>query len=302
MKLSTEAARSALSGLAKKLGMSVEETAWGVFEIVTEQMASAARVHIAEKGADPRQYVFIATGGAGPAHAFHIARKLYIGRIVCPPAVGVASTVGLLMARPRSDAVRAYVADVSEVDWERVNSIFGEMKNQVLEGLGAAGVEEREGGWTFRIAADMRYRGQVDGVTVQVPGGKEGIPVPDGEALKRLFEEAYIARYCRKIEGVPVEFASWRLTLLGPQPEEIDMRPPPEAEKAPFLKGKRPIYLGPEGGYAEAGVYDRYALPGGERFAGPAVIEERESTTIVPPGASFERDDSGNLLLTLGEG
>ena len=103
--------------------MSVEDAAWGIYEIITEQMASAARVHIAEKGGDPRNYALIATGGAAPLHACHMAKKLHIRRIVCPPDVGVASAAGLLAARPRADAVRVLVSDVDAVDWARVEAL-----------------------------------------------------------------------------------------------------------------------------------------------------------------------------------
>ncbi len=272
--------------------MRVEDAAWGVYEIITEQMASAARVHIAEKGGDPRNYVLIATGGAAPLHACHMAKKLYIRRIVCPPDVGVASAAGLLAARPRADAVRALVSDVDAVDWARVAELYGEMAAQVRDSLGDAlhGSEERE----MPCAADMRYRGQTDTVSVPLPG-EGGVPVPDAAAVKELFERAYARRYLRKIENVAAEVAAWRLAMLGPRPGAV--RVPPIADRGDFEKGRRKIYAGPGGGFVDALVYHRYSLPPAREFPGPAIIEERESTIVIPGDARFEKDEAGHIVI-----
>lgn len=292
MRLDAEKARAAVSSLGRALDMRAEDAAWGVYEIITEQMASAARVHIAEKGGDPRNYVLIATGGAAPLHACHMAKKLYMRRVVCPPNVGVASAAGLLAARPRADAVRALVSDVDAVDWARVAGLYGEMAAQVRDSLGDA--LGARGECETQCAADMRYRGQTDTVSVPIPG-EGGAPVPDAGAMKELFERAYQRRYLRKIEDVAAEVAAWRLTLLGPRPRAMNV--PPTAEGGDFEKGRRKIYAGAEGGFVDARVYHRYSLPPAREFPGPAIIEERESTIVVPGDARFGKDAAGHIVI-----
>ena len=292
MRLDSEKAREAVSSLAGELGMSVEDAAWGIYEIITEQMASAARVHIAEKGGDPRNYALIATGGAAPLHACHMAKKLYIRRVVCPPDVGVASAAGLLAARPRADAVRVLVSDVDAVDWARVEESYREMAAQMTETLGE-GIEV-DGRWEFLCAADMRYRGQTDTVSVPLPE-EGGMPVRDSAQMQELFERAYERRYLRKIENVAAEVAAWRLTMLGPAPATTEV--PPVTDDTDFDKGMRNIYAGPERGFSEARVYHRYSLPAGREFSGPAIVEERESTIVVPEDARFRKDAGGHIVI-----
>ena len=292
MRLDAEIAREAVSALAEKLDMSVEDAAWGIYEIITEQMASAARVHIAEKGGDPRNYALIATGGAAPLHACHMAKKLYIRRIVCPPDVGVASAAGLLAARPRADAVRVLVSDVDAVDWARVEALYRDMAAQMKDSLGdRLDVDAR---WEFQPAADMRYRGQTDTVSVPLPE-EGGMPVRDSAAMQELFEQAYEKRYLRKIENVAAEVAAWRLTMLGPAPDA--MKAPPLKDDTDCDKGVRKIYAGPESGFLEARVYHRYSLPAGREFFGPAIIEERESTIVIPKDARFRKNESGHIII-----
>ncbi len=292
MQLDTDKAREAVSSLAGELDMSVEDAAWGIYEIITEQMASAARVHIAEKGGDPRNYALIATGGAAPLHACHMARKLYIRRVVCPPDVGVASAAGLLAARPRADAVRVLVSDVDAVDWARVEALYREMAAPMKDTLGEG--LDVDGRWEFLCAADMRYRGQTDTVSVPLPE-EGGMPVRDSANMQESFERAYERRYLRKIENVAAEAAAWRLTMLGPAPGGMDVAPLPD--DSDFEKGSRKIYFGPEGGFQKARVYHRYSLPGGREFNGPAIVEERESTIVVPQDARFRKDAGGHIVI-----
>jgi N-methylhydantoinase A/oxoprolinase/acetone carboxylase beta subunit len=296
MPLSVQEAEKALEGLARELSVTIENAAWGVHELVSEQMASAARVHIAEKGADPRRFSLIATGGAGPAHACHMARKLHVRRVVFPPSVGVASTIGLLMARSRSDVVRAYVSDVDEIDWKRAHRLLGEMEVQALSEIMAP--EEKGKGWERAITADMRYRGQSDTVAVPLPNEVGGLPGEEA-GMKKFFENAYLLKFGRKMEGVPVEVAAWRLTLMGPKVDNVFGGLFFMEERETFSKGVRRMFDGVRREFVEGEVYDRYALPVGDLFSGPAVIEERESTIVIPGDAVFVKDKSGNIRATL---
>ena len=295
MQLSLDRAVEVILSLGDLLGMTCDEAAWGIHEIVTEQMASAARVHIAEKGADPRHFTLIATGGAGPAHACHMARKLFVSRVICPPVVGVASTVGLLMARPRSDAVRTFVADLNAMDWNKSFILLEDMKAQASEELGA---ELESEGWETAFFADMRYQGQVDSISVPV-ALEESRPLKDEAGMRHCFEKAYLARFTRKIEGVPIEVCAWRLTITGPQKKIGSTAAFEERSGAPHMKGTRRMYDGVRQEFVEGAVYDRYALSAGKEFRGPAVVEERESTIVIPSTGTFMKDESGNIIINL---
>jgi N-methylhydantoinase A len=175
------AVRAIEAQIATPLALDLTRAAWGIHDIINEQMASAMRVHIAEKGRDPRDYTIVATGGAGPLHAFRIAEKLHIGRILCPLAAGVASTIGLLVAPPKVDLVHSRVWRLSELDWSSLNQIYAELQAQaqtVLEPMGVAAAD-----LTLQRLADMRYVGQGHQIVVPLPDGVLG---PQHESACRL--------------------------------------------------------------------------------------------------------------------
>jgi N-methylhydantoinase A/oxoprolinase/acetone carboxylase beta subunit len=294
MRLDRDAAEAAIAaGVGQRLGLDAVRAAWGIFDTVSETMASAARLHIAEKGKDPRRYTLVATGGAGPVHAAHVARKLQIGQVLCPAAAGVASTLGLLVAPPKADLVRSYVRALADVEWGALNSLYAEMEGQARRMLDLVGVDP--GAVRITRQADMRYVGQGHEIVVPVPGGALG---PETRTtLEASFREVYYALFGRALEGVPIEAINWRVTLAGPAGRLDAVRPERPREEAPPLKGTRPGFVAERGGLAPVPVYDRYALPAATRFEGPAIVEERESTALIPPGASFVADAFGNLLI-----
>ncbi|MFP6890865.1 MAG: hypothetical protein VCF07_14155, partial [Nitrospinota bacterium] len=212
------------------------------------------------------------------------------------PAVGVASTVGLLMARPRSDAVRALVSDLDAMNWEKSFMLVEDMMAQALEELGGEPIGGGE--WEIALFADMRYRGQVGSISVPV-SSEEGRPLKDEAGMKHRFEEDYLARFTRKIEGVPIEVCAWRLTMMGPQPETGHGEPFETESGAAHVKGSRGMFDGARRAFADGTVYDRYALPAGGEFKGPAVIEERESAIVVPSDGTFAKDEAGNIVINL---
>src|SRR5690606_23932995 len=128
MKIDMDACRAAMAPLAEKTGLSVERVAWGIHDVVNENMASAARVHIAERGQDPRRYTLLATGGAGPVHAFYVAKKLGLKRLICPKAAGVASALGLLVAPARVDRVTTVAIEMDRVDWPALEAAYARLE------------------------------------------------------------------------------------------------------------------------------------------------------------------------------
>lgn len=306
MSLDLPAAERALGKLGESLGLSATEAAWGVYGVVCENMASAARVHIIEKGQDPRRFPLIAFGGAGPAHAARVARALGAPEVIVPPVSGVASALGFLVTPASFEFSRSNPAELKEVFWQDVADIFEEMEEQARATLAASGVSPKE--VRLERRAEMRLSGQFHDIEVPVPEG----PLTD-EATRRL-EEMFTAEYQRLFHAVLPEYEpmvlNWRLRATGP---EIGLRLEGVARSLAegngqnsakgdqgSPKGNREAYFPETDGYVRTPVYDRYGLPGGFRVEGPAIVEERESTVVANPGDALEVDDLGNLRIVVG--
>jgi N-methylhydantoinase A len=294
MRLDVEAARRAIEErVARPLGLSLTEAAWGIHRVVNENMAAAARIHGIERGKDLRAYPLFAFGGAGPVHGWQVGRVLKVPRVLVPFGAGAISAWGLLVAPLAFDFVRTAPQRLDAADWNGINLLFGEMEAEGGAILRAAGVSDAD--LTFRRSAEMRYVGQGHEVEVEVPPGQLG--ASSLADLTSRFEAAYRALYSRTPMGVPIEALNWRLVVSGPTPEtsmsatDADTRPGTEP-----IKRKRPAYFPEAGGYVETPVYDRYALRSGMRFEGPAIVEERESTTVIGPRARVAVDTRLNLL------
>jgi N-methylhydantoinase A len=292
MRLDVDAARQALLGLAQRLGLAVEKAAWGIHQIVNENMANAARAHLGERGKNPRRMPLYAFGGAGPVHGYRVAEILHLPALISPFGAGVGSTFGLLVAPLAFDFVRSAYSRLATLDWQFVNSLLDEMTLEgraVLEGSGLA--PEQIG---YQRSADMRYVGQGHEVSVPLP---EGILGPEhGPVVTAAFEEAYRQRYGRSVPDVALEVIHWRLIACGPQPA-MNFRLALATPCGSALKGRRPAYFPERSGYAETPVYDRYLLKSGDAFAGPAIVEERESTLIIGARGRARVDERLNVIV-----
>ena len=300
MRLDSEAAREAIGRrVAEPLGIDLAAAAWGIHNTVNENMASAARIHIAEKGHDPRRFTMFATGGAGPVHAYRVAEKMGLGKLICPSGAGVGSTFGLLVAAPRMDFVHAYLTFLDEIDWARLNTIYGKMTEEAAAELERAGVRREEIRWIRR--ADMRYVNQGHEVQVSVPSRE--LRAGDEAALLEGFRDTYSKLFGRYEKDVPIETLNWRLIAVGPEPPTgfVERNGAPSGSSSErALKGTRAAYLPEVGEYREVKVYDRYGFQSGDRFRGPAILEERESTVVVGIGASCSIDRYHNLMIEMG--
>jgi N-methylhydantoinase A len=295
MRLDVPAVERALDEhIARPLGLSPLDAAAGIHSLVNENMAAATRMHLAEKGRDPRRYSLIAFGGAGPVHAWGLAKLLKFTRIICPFGSGVTSALGLLVAAPAIDLVRSYVARLERIDWARLRQLFDEMEAEARALLVESGADPAA--ISVRRAADMRHVGQGFEVTVPLPEGPVGAGGED--AIREAFFATYRQRFERHIPDVPVEGLSWRLRATAPVPNvELHFGGQPAVPGDP-LKGHRPVYF-PETGFLPCPVYSRYALGPGASVAGPAIVEERESTTVVGPGSRLAVDKHLNLVIDL---
>ena len=293
MQLDLEAARRALSGLADRLGLSIEQVAWGIHQIVNENMANAARAHLGERGKDPRGMPLFAFGGAGPVHGCRVAEILHLPSVISPICAGVGSTFGLLVAPLAFDFVRSAYSRLDSLQWSFANELLDEMTREgrtVLEGSGVAPSEI-----TWHRSGDMRYVGQ---------GHEVSVPLPDGtlderhvERVRTAFKKVYRALYGRDGPDVPLEVINWRVVASGPRPE-LDFRLPTAASaRNGALKGSRLAYFPEHGGNVETPVYDRYALAPGATFSGPSIVEERESTLIVSPQGRARVDEQRNVIV-----
>lgn len=297
MQLDLQNAQKAMANLAQTLSLSTLEMAKGIHDLVNENMANAARVHAAEKGKDLEGHALIATGGAGPVHACGVASRLGLRRVVVPPVAGVGSAFGLMLAPIAFDFARTYVSRLESLDLERVNTLFTEMENEGQGVMHNAHVDNKD--MQIKRSADMRYVGQGHEIQVELPNGHLE---PDHKlTIQETFDNTYTQLFGRTCDGVPVEIIHWRVTVLGPKPEvhELDATLMGAGNS---LKGKRFVVFDAKTGAQTTPVYDRYELPEGFGAQGPLIVEETESTTVVPPDWSLEVMAGGYLVLTREEG
>jgi len=315
MRLDREAAHRVVGEhVARRLGLDVTGAAWGIHRVVNENMAAAARIHGIERGRDLRQYPLFAFGGAGPVHCWQVAKILKVPRILIPFGAGAMSAYGLLAAPLAFDFVRTGRQRLDRADWPAINRLFAEMEEEGRALLARAGVAPAD--IHLSRIAEMRHAGQGHEVECAMPLGAlstESLPT-----ITASFENAYRALYHRLPHGVPIEALNWRLTVSGPQPGtglsgrsepgRALIRPPSvhASRSAPTTtgsaratKGARQAYFAEVGGFVETPVYDRYALRAGAEFAGPAIVEERESTAVVGPGARCRVDDGFGLVVEI---
>lgn len=293
MTLDTDSARMAIAGqVGKKLGLDDIAAAWGIHQLANEAMASAARIHAIERGHEVSRFPMFAFGGAGPVHAYGVARILKIPTVIYPFGAGVMSAVGFLTAPLSFDFVRSSPGALDGLDWSAVNEQLGAMQREGTTRLAQSVPAEAI---SFRRFADMRYRKQGSDIRVPIPDGELG---PDSlDAIKAAFERVYTELYGHTVPNTPLEIMSWRLVASGPKPTL--KLPVAEARSADPLKGKRSIYLPEISAFAEVPVYDRYQLGSGDSLTGPAIIEERESTVVVNGPARIRLDEGRNLIVDL---
>ncbi len=297
MKLDVDAARRALSRVAEKLKLTIEQVAWGIHQIVSENMANAARTHLGERGKDPRRMPLYAFGGAGPVHGYRVAEILHLPALVSPFGAGVGSTFGLLAAPLAFDFVRSAYSRLEGMEWSAANKLLDEMAAEGRAVLESSGLSASD--IIYERTADMRYVGQGHEVSVPLPDGTLGDS--HSNEIQNRFEAVYRSLYGRKGPDVPLEVINWRVVAAGPNPA-MDFRLPQKANGGGVLKGNRRAYFPERGDYVETPVYDRYALAPGATFSGPAIVEERESTLIVGARGRGRVDDQLNIIVEFAGG
>jgi N-methylhydantoinase A len=293
MKLDVDAASEAISRVVgKPLDLPTVKAAWGMHKLANESMASAARIHAIERGKDVAKFPLFAFGGAGPVHAFGVAQILRSPKIIFPLAAGVMSAVGFLAAPLCLDSVRSLPGLLEELDWQAVMRAIGEMEDEGRETLSRTIPAKQT---RFRRWADMRYRKQGYEIRVPIPDG----PLDESSTveIRAAFEAAYIKIYGQNLHGGAVEVVSWRVQSLGPTPELKLPKANPTSKAKDGIKNHRDIFIPGADGFVSTPVYDRYALVPGQKVAGPAIFEERESTVVINGAAEIAVDDRCNLFV-----
>ncbi|HEX3860762.1 MAG TPA: hydantoinase/oxoprolinase family protein [Stellaceae bacterium] len=279
--------------VATPLDLALPLAAFGISEIVDENMANAARVHAIESGKDARGRTLVAFGGAAPLHAARMADKLGLDRVLIPSNAGVGSAVGFLRAPIAYEIVRSQLQRLDTFDAAAANLLLAAMREEA-----EAIVRRGEPGapLTETHSAFMRYRGQGHEIAVPLPA--RNYRDADGAELLAAFETAYRQLYSRVIPGVEVEVLSWVLLLSGPVPHQADSAPAMPPASHPTPSRRRAVFDPDTADFVDVGIYERDALAAGAVISGPAVIIEDETSTVVSGLFDARIDSLGYIELT----
>ncbi len=297
MRLDREAARRGIQErIAEPLEVPLIQAVWGIHDLINETMAGAAKTHIAEKGGNPKVVTVSAFGGAGPVHAYGLAKKLGAPRVIVPPNAGVGSALGFFTAPRAFDLVRSHKVALDRADFAAIEKIFREMEAEGRRTLAMGADEETV---VFRRSVDARFVGQ---------GSETNIPVPEGdfsrlskEEIRRRFDTIYQKLYGRTYPESPLEFVNFKVRASLPERLlRLPKLPPTDGSLEHAVKGTRDAYSGLAKRFVPFTVYDRYRLFPGACFQGPAIVEERESTVVVGEDASVRVDEYGFLWIDIG--
>ena len=274
--------------IANKLKINLIDSALGIYKIVNESMISATRVHIAERGSDPRKLILIAFGGAGPIHAHSIAKSLKMKGFVCPAKAGVASTVGFLNAPVSYDFFQSFISILKIDAFEKMDKIFETMKKRGLDTLLRSSEKQKD--VKFILQADMRHKGQGHEILVDIKN--EDIRNKNIQVIKNKFYKSYETVYGFSHKKLDIEITKLRLKAIGKNPK-FKISEENYDQKSKLTK--RQIYLD-KGKPLFASIYKRADLSELKNYAGPAIIEEIDSTVVIPNNCSFTKDHNQNII------
>ncbi len=292
MKLDRAAAEGAIQMLASTLNRSPTLAARGVFRVVTESMAAATRAHATDRGVDYRGLPLFAFGGAGPVHACEVASLIQSSCVIVPPQPSVLSAFGTLVTSLRLDLVRSDIVRVGDLDWDRVDRLLGELAREGSQALVESGCKESSIALVF--GADLRYFGQQSELTVTFD--RDPRTDHDTGRIVGTFEKAYRKLYGVTPSHVPIELVTWWVTARGPGIPFNRVAILPDAEGRP--RTSRLVHAWKDA--TPTPVYDRHSLAGGQAIEGPAIIEERETTTCIPPDWTATIDNLGCIIARKG--
>jgi len=291
MRLDSASARRVIQEkIADKLHLPLLEAGYGIIKVANTRMATAIREMTIQRGFDPREFVLVAFGGAGPMHANALGDELEVSKIIIPVASGAFSALGILLSDVRFDSTFTKVLPLVEVSASDFQSIYTSLEQEATENLEREGFRPDE--IRFVRELDMRYVGQE--YTVRVP--LDGF---DQAAIKKRFDEVHEMTYAHSAPGEPAEVVNYRLSAFGriPKPRLEKIRQGTSNPLPRAIRGRRDVYFGELKKFIPTAIYEREQLLASNRIAGPAVVEEKACTTIILPGYIGVVDDHGNIVI-----
>ncbi|MYM19513.1 hydantoinase/oxoprolinase family protein [Brevibacterium sp. 5221] len=294
MLLDRERARTAIAErIANPLGLDVDTAADSILRVANANMADAVRLVSIRRGLDPRDFALIAFGGAGALHGAEVARELNIPTVIVPPSPGVTSALGCLLVDIQHDLSQMYTAAAADTDAHDIDEAFAQLETEGRERLRHEGVDEADS--VLRRGISMRYQGQWRSLQVTMGSGPDAL-----EQAIQTFHEEHEKQFAFRQDSTPVEIYQLHLKALGKTPKPTFT---PESESAggtPEPKGEREVFF--EGRWLTTPVYQREELRAGQTLPGPAIIDQLDSTTVVPPAAHASIDGWHNIRIDLSEG
>jgi len=289
------AARDALRPIAQALGTATEKTADGVLAVVNENMAAAARVHVAERGFDASRFALLVTGGGGPLHGCDVARRLGISRVVCPPGAGVASALGLLIAPARVDRAMTLARNLAAVTPEVLEAAFAKLEADaagVMKDKLVAGASYR-----FERSADIRFVGQGFELVTRLPDG------PFDAGTPAQIREAFAAAYGRVFSQVPpvqnIELMNLRVAAIETGVDRPLNLAASGREAWKPGASNRDVWQPAQDKWRNVETRPIETMKDVQKLVGPAIVEDASSTLVIPAGATAWRDAAGNLIVDL---
>src|SRR5690606_20784324 len=292
MQLDKSAATQAVKSIADEFNQSVEEAANAIIQVANANMSDAVRLISVRRGYDPRDFALVAFGGAGPLHGAYLAKDLNIPKVIIPTHPGVAAAMGCLLVDVRHDISKTYVKKVTDVSVEELTEQFSELRTEAKALLEEEGISEETS--TLMNYIDLRYKGQWRSLAVVVPDELTSL-----EDVLAACHKEHEREYDFSDPGQTVGIYGLRVTAIGtvPKPEFLQYEQEGTLEDA--YKETRPVYF--EGEFVDTKVYHRDKIPVYTQIQGPAIVDQLDTTTVIPPGFTAEVDVYKNIIITVNE-
>ena len=290
------AAAAVTTKIAAPLNLTTEDAAWGIHLVATNNMEHAIRIVSVERGRDPRRYAMVAFGGAGPLHAARLARKIGVPQVIIPKNAGVGSAIGLLSADARVDASTTRILRLNETSGETISALYDDLEERVQEDLARLALP---GTPIWSRFAYMRFAGQGFEIHVPLPSGKIGPEYPDLADI--AFRTTYQKRHRFSDDDAAVEAVDWYLVATI-ETAKTDRQDAGSLSSKESDRRTRSAYFPDAGGWLETAIIRRADLTPGQDIQGPAIVEDPDSTIVVPPGDTIERTPRGHLLIRIDSG
>lgn len=291
MTLDRGLAEDALKKIGNPLGLDIIETARAVVDVANANLADAIRLGLIQRGHDPRDFTLVAFGGAGPLHGAELARELSIPTVLVPPNPGITSALGCLLVDIRHDFSEMHLVPADETKPSDIEDRFEELEDRARQRLQAEGIEEEN--MRLQRTVDMRYVGQWRSLEISVEGKVDSL-----ERLTEQFHEEHEKQHSYKREGSPVEIYQLKIAAVGETPKPDLPHEEPE-EHAPEPQSHREVVFG-ENEPVRTAIYRREELRPGSKIEGPAIIDQLDSTVVVPPEDTAEVDGYSNIIISVG--